>query len=41
MKQIEWECAVRLGELQAAGWGGGDGRVREGGDVGVPVADSC
>ena len=50
MKQIEWERAVRLGELRLQAGveetGGGPGwrrreGVREGGDVGVPVADSC
>ena len=50
VKQIEWERAVRLGELRLQAGveetGGGPGwrrreGVREGGDVGVPVADSC
>ena len=45
----QWEFAVCLRDLKQGlcnsleGWGGeGDGRnVREGGDMGVPMVDSC
>ena len=45
----QWECAMWLRELKQGlcdkleGWDWeGDGReVREGGDMGVPMADSC
>lgn len=40
VKQIEWERAVRLGELRLQA-GAEEAGGREGGDVGVPVADSC